>query len=87
MPNIASQAKRDRQNARRRERNKSLRSTVRTHMKRFDAAAHKGDHEAAELAYRVAARELDKAASKGVLHRNYAANKKSAMARRLSSLS
>lgn len=87
MPNIASQAKRDRQNARRREHNKSFRSTVRTCVKRFEAAADKGDPGAAEIAYRVAARELDKAASKGVLHRNFAANKKSQMARRLSALS
>lgn len=87
MPNIASQAKRDRQNARRRQHNKGLRSIVRTHMKRFDSAARSGDQEAARSAYRVAARELDKAATKGVLHRNYAANKKSQMAQRLSSLS
>lgn len=87
MPNTANQAKRDRQNLRQRQRNKAVRSTVRTSLKKFGSAVDAGDHGAAEVAYRVAARELDKAVTKGVLHRNHAANKKSRMARRLASMS
>lgn len=86
MANTASQEKRDRQNLRRRQRNKEVRSTVRTSLKKFGSAVDAGDHGAAEVAYRVAARELDKAVSKGVVHRNHAANKKSRMARRLASI-
>ena len=87
MPNIKSQAKRDRQNKERRLRNKARRTNVRTHMKRFHKAVDDGDAAAAQEHYRKAARRLDQAASKGVLHRNYAANKKSRMAKRLESLS
>lgn len=86
MANTASQEKRDRQNLRRRQRNKEVRSTVRTSLKKFGSAVDVGDHGAAEVAYRAAARELDKAVSKGVVHRNHAANKKSRMARRLASM-
>jgi small subunit ribosomal protein S20 len=87
MPNLASQEKRDRQNERRRLRNKTVRSTVRTSMKKFGRAVDAGDHGAAQVAYRAAARDLDRAVSKGVLHRNHAANKKSQMARQLASMS
>lgn len=87
MANIASQEKRNRQNPKRRTRNKAVRTTVRTHLKKFNTAASSGDPQTAETAYQAAARQLDKAASKGVVHRNYAANKKSQMARRLTSLS
>lgn len=87
MPNTASQEKRNRQNVRRRQRNKAVRSTVRTSLKKFGSAVDAGDHGAAEVAYRVASQELDKAVTKGVVHRNNAANKKSRMARRLASMS
>jgi small subunit ribosomal protein S20 len=87
MANIQSQMKRNRQNERRRLRNKAVRSAVKTRMKRFNLHAAEGDTAAAAEAYRQAARELDKAAEKGVVHRNYAANRKSQMARRLHALS
>ncbi|MPZ88704.1 MAG: 30S ribosomal protein S20 [Nitriliruptorales bacterium] len=87
MANIASQIKRNRQAVRRRERNKATRTAVKTYLKRFRAAAEAGDAEAAAEAYRVAARKLDKAASKGVVHANFAANHKSKMAQKLNALS
>ena len=86
MANLPSQIKRNRQNERRRIRNKSVRSALKTHMKRFHIAAEAGDHETAADAYRTAARKLDKAAQAGVVHRNFAANHKSKMAQRLNSL-
>ncbi|MGH8909736.1 MAG: 30S ribosomal protein S20 [Egibacteraceae bacterium] len=86
MANIASQIKRNRQNERRRVRNKSVRSALKTYMKKFRTAAEAGDRGAAEQAYRAAAQRLDRAAQSGVVHRNFAANHKSQMAQRLNSL-
>ena len=86
MANIRSQIKRNQQAAVRHERNKSVRSAVKTRMKRFDRAVAEGDRAAAEAAYRVAVGALDRAARRHIVHRNYAANHKSAMARRLSAL-
>jgi small subunit ribosomal protein S20 len=86
MANIKSQIKRNRQNEARHERNKAVRSKLKTVTKRFRTAADAGDKEAAEAAYAAAARELDKAASKGVVHRNTAANRKSGMAKSLNQL-
>ena len=86
MANIASQIKRNRQTLVRRERNKGVRTALKTHLKRFASAADAGDADAAGQAYRRASRELDKAAQKGLVHRNYAANKKSKMAQTLQSL-
>ena len=83
MANIKSQIKRNRQNEARRLRNKSTRSALRTHIKRLTQSLDAGDRAAAEDAYKEAARALDKAASKGVIHKNKAANKKSRLARRL----
>lgn len=83
MANIKSQIKRNRQNEAARERNKAVRSTLKTKTRKFRTAAETGDKEAATAAYREAARAYDKAASKGVLHRNTAANRKSGMAKRL----
>lgn len=82
MANIKSQIKRNRQNERRRVRNKSVKSALRTAVRRFREAADSGDTERAQVLLRDASRSLDKAASKGVIHRNQAANRKSAMARR-----
>ena len=84
MANIASQIKRNRQNEAARARNRAVRSRLKTQVRRFRSAVESGDREAATEAYRTAARELDKAAAKGVVHRNTAANRKSGMARRLS---
>jgi small subunit ribosomal protein S20 len=86
MANIKSQIKRNRQNETARERNRVVRSRLKTVVKKFRAAADAGDAEAARAAFDVASRELDKAASKGIVHRNTAANRKSGMAKRLASL-
>ncbi len=83
MANIKSQIKRVKTNERRRQRNKSVRSSVRTAVRRFREAVEAGDTETATQLQRAAAKALDKATSKGVIHRNQAANRKSAMAHRL----
>lgn len=86
MANIKSQIKRNRQNEARQERNRAVRSRLKTVVKRFRSAADAGDKAEAETAYHTAARELDRAVSKGVIHRNTAANRKSGMAKRISQL-
>ena len=86
MANIKSQIKRNKQNEKRRLRNKSVKSSLKTAVRRFREAADAGDREQADLALRQAARQLDKAASKGVIHPNQAANKKSAMAQRANAI-
>jgi small subunit ribosomal protein S20 len=86
VANIKSQIKRIRTNEQARLRNKSVKSSLKTAVRRFREAADSGDREAAQTALRTAARQLDKAASKGVIHANQAANKKSAMAQRANSI-
>ncbi len=86
MANIKSQIKRNRQALEARERNKAVISRLRTFRRRFESLAEAGDKEGATEAYRIAARAYDKAASKNVLHKNTAANKKSGMAKRLQQL-
>ncbi len=86
MANIASQIKRNRQTVVRHERNKATRSALKTSLKKFRVAADAGERDAAAEAYRAAARKLDKAAQSGVVHANYAGNKKAKMAKRLTSL-
>jgi small subunit ribosomal protein S20 len=83
MANIKSQIKRNLQNERRRLRNKSVRSALRTHRRRVLEALDTGDTGAAGAAFKRAARAYDKAASKGVIHPNNAANHKSRLARAL----
>jgi len=85
VANIASQIKRIRQNETRRQRNRAVKSALRTAVRRFEEAAADGDERAGDLA-REAARRLDRAASKGVIHKNQAANRKSAIARRAAGL-
>jgi small subunit ribosomal protein S20 len=87
VANIKSQIKRIKQNEKRRQRNKSVKSSLKTAIRKFREAADSGDKENATVALRAASRALDKAASKGVIHKNQAANKKSAMAMRADSLS
>jgi small subunit ribosomal protein S20 len=82
VANIKSQIKRVKTNEKRRQRNKSVKSAVRTAIRRFREAVESGDTEQITLRQRSASRALDKAASKGVIHRNQAANKKAAMARK-----
>jgi small subunit ribosomal protein S20 len=86
VANIKSQIKRIRTNEAARLRNKSVRSSLKTAVRRFRAAADAGDRDAAVTAMNSASRELDKAAGKGVIHANQAANRKSAMAQRVNSL-
>jgi small subunit ribosomal protein S20 len=85
MANIKSQIKRNRQNEARRQRNKGARSALKTKIKSFLEASEGGDSAAAEERFRDATQALDKAAAKGVIHKNKAANQKSRLARRLSS--
>ena len=81
MANIKQQKKRVLTNEKRRMRNKSVRSATRTEIRKFREAVESGDKAAAEAQLRVASRKLDKAVTKGVYHRNSAANKKSRMAK------
>ncbi len=82
MANIKSQIKRNRQNERRRLRNKSVRSELKTRVKTAVNAAEQGAPEAVD-ALRMAVKRIDKAAAKGVIHKNQAANRKSRLMRRL----
>lgn len=86
MANIKSQIKRIRTNEAARLRNKSIKSSVKTAIRKFRAAADAGDRDKAVELLRAASRQLDKAASKGVIHANQAANRKSAMASRANQL-
>ncbi len=86
MANIKSQIKRNKQNDAAHERNKSVKSALKTSIRRFREAAETGDKDqAAELA-KAANRRLDKAVSAGVIHKNQAANKKSAISKTAASL-
>lgn len=86
MANIKSQIKRNRQNLVARERNKTVRSRMRTRVKRFEEALEAGDKDAATAAYTDASSALDRAADKGVIHRNAASRRKSRLAKRLAAL-
>ena len=86
MANIKSQIKRVKTNAKRTERNRAYKSELRTWIRKFREAAESGDAAKAEDALKLASKKLDKAVSKGVIHANQAANKKSAMARKLNSI-
>jgi small subunit ribosomal protein S20 len=86
VANIKSQIKRNRQNEKRRLRNKSVKSSLKTAIRKFNEAVQAGDETAAQALLRDASRKLDKAASKGVIHKNQAANRKSAIAKRRDSL-
>jgi small subunit ribosomal protein S20 len=81
MANIKSQIKRNKQNEVRRERNKAVRSSLKTATKKAQLAIDDGDAEAAQLHAREASRSLDKAASKGVVHKRTAARRKSRLAK------
>ena len=87
MANIKSQIKRNRQNEKARLRNKSVKSSLKTVIRKLNEASVSGNTEAATTLLRDASRQLDKAASKGVIHKNQAANRKSAIAKRIASLS
>ena len=87
MANIKSQKKRIKTNEIARQRNVAVKSALKTAVRRFRAAAATGDAAAATTALQTASKALDKAASKGVIHKNQAANRKSGMAKRLADLS
>ena len=81
MANIKSQIKRNKTNEKARLRNKATKSSLKTAVKKFRTAADAGDQEEITQTARSALTELDKAASKGIIHKNQAANRKSAMAK------
>ncbi len=86
MANIKSQIKRVKTNNERTERNRAYKSELRTWIRKVRAAVDAGDAEAAKAALVTASKKLDKAVSKGVIHANQAANKKSSLAKRVNSL-
>jgi small subunit ribosomal protein S20 len=85
VANIKSQIKRNRQNARRYERNKAVRSELKTRIKNAVAATEAGRDDAGAVAS-LAQKRIDKAASKGVIHRNAAARRNSRLAKRLNAI-
>ena len=86
MANIKSQIKRITTNEKARQRNQAIRSSVKTAIRKVREAAEAGDKAKAVELQRDAAQKLDKAVSKGVIHENQAANKKSALAKSVGAL-
>jgi small subunit ribosomal protein S20 len=86
VANIKSQIKRITTNEKARLRNKAVKSELKTHVRRVREAVAGGDKDSAQAALVVASKKLDKAASKGVIHANQAANKKSALAKSVAAL-
>ena len=87
MANIKSQIKRNKQNEKRGERNKAVRTALKTSTKKIRTAVAAGDAEEATARQREAARALDKAVSKGIVHKRTAARRKSRLAKAASSAS
>ncbi len=86
VANIKSQIKRNKQNDAAHDRNKSVKSALKTSIRRFREAADDGESDQARELARTANKKLDKAVSAGVIHRNQAANKKAAIAKKAASL-
>jgi len=86
MANIKSQMKRNKTNEKARTRNKAVKSALRTHVRAVRTAVAAGDVDKAQDQLSVATRALDKAVSKGVIHKNQAANRKSAIATQVSAM-
>ena len=86
MPNIKSAEKRTRTSKVREARNKANRTRLKTTLKRFDAAVVGGSREEAASAYKVAVKTVDKSVSRGLVHKNNAARKKSSLTKRLSGM-
>jgi small subunit ribosomal protein S20 len=86
VANIKSQIKRNKQTLKAHERNKAVKSALKTSVRKFREAASAGNADEAKVAALDAAKRLDKAASKGVIHKNQAANRKSAIHKTVSSL-
>ncbi|MEN8650504.1 30S ribosomal protein S20 [Streptomyces sp. 21So2-11] len=86
MANIKSQIKRNKTNEKARLRNKAVKSSLKTAVRKAREALVAGDVDKANVAVREASQKLDKAVSKGVIHKNAAANKKSALASKVATL-
>ena len=86
MPNIKSSAKRDQLQKAANAKNKAAKSALKTVIKKFDAAVAAGDGTEAAETYIAAVKSVDKAASKGLIHKNNAAHKKSAMAKKINAM-
>jgi small subunit ribosomal protein S20 len=86
VANIKSQIKRNKQNEKAHQRNKAVKSALKTNVRKFRQATESGNVEEATAALRMASRQLDKAVSKGIIHKNQAANRKSAIAKKLNEL-
>ena len=86
MPNIKSAMKRDEKSKLQNAKNKADKSALKTKLKKFDAAVAEGDRDAAVSTYKVAVKAVDRAATKGLIHKNTAAHQKSAMALKMNEL-
>jgi small subunit ribosomal protein S20 len=86
VANIKSQIKRIKTNEKARQRNKATKSALKTSVRRFREASESGDTAKATELARTASRALDRAAAKGVIHKNQAANRKSAIAAKAAQL-
>ena len=86
MPNIKSAAKRDALSKAQNAKNRAAKTQLKTNLKKFDAAIAEGDRETAVSAYKVAVKTLDHAASKNLIHKNCAANKKSKLTLKLNDM-
>lgn len=86
MPNIKSAEKRNQLAKVRAARNKAAKSTLKTDLKKFEAAVAQGDREAAATTYTVAVKAVDRAVTKGLIHKNNAAHKKSKMTLKFNAL-
>jgi small subunit ribosomal protein S20 len=86
LPNIKSAKKRVLVNQAKAMQNKAAKSALKTDIKKFEAAVAEGNRSEADVAYKVAVKAVDKAAAKGLLHKNNAANKKSSLTLKLNKL-
>ena len=86
MANIKSSAKRVLVSREQAARNKANKSQLKTTIKKFNAATAEGNQESAEAAYKAAVKSVDRAVSKGLIHKNNAARKKSQMAAKMNAL-
>ena len=86
MPNIKSAKKRVQLSKISNEKNKMAKSFLKTTIKKFEAAVAEGDREQADSAYKAAVKTVDQAVTKGILHKNTAARKKSSMALKMNKL-
>jgi len=86
MANIKSSAKRALLIQKATAKNKSAKSLIKTNIKKFDAAASEGDRNKAESTYKAAVKTVDRAATKGLIHKNKAARRKSALTKKLNAV-